>query len=332
MTISTSSNNTPPLTNRVVAFLCNVYLISMVSYLILRLIFTDTTWWLALLNAFAIYTFSPILVLLPIAFMLRLWQTAGRLSILALLGVIWFGPFFQPPHTQLPSGGTVLTLVTFNAWGNNNTQPDQAVDWLMQQDADIILLQEYTPLIGEKLDYPEHAMNAGLHLFSRYPIVESSDVNGHQRVVLDINEQQIAIYHVHLAYPLDHPPRFELPLLRTISRYDETERNQQIKALLQTLKDETLPFIVGGDFNMSQHSLIYSDLALLMGDSFRSTNTGLGATWSTQMPFPTLRLDYIWHQRTIHALKTNVGPNLGSDHLPLVAWLELPTTTPVQQD
>lgn len=324
MTTSTGSYKSPPLINRVVALLSNIYLISMVGYLILRLIFTDTTWWLAFLNAFAFYTFLPVFILLPLTFLLRIWKSVGRLSILALLGIIWFGPFFQPAHSLPSRGGTTLKIVTFNLWGSNNTDIDGTTEWLNDSEADIIVIQEPHPAIVNNLDYPEHIETNGLHLFSNYPVIESSQVDNQQRVVLDVNGQQIALYHIHFAYPLDRPPRFDLPLLNVISRYDETERNRQLEALLDYLKEEPLPYIVAGDFNMSQHSMVYSDLALVMSDSFRTTNSGLGVTWSTQTAFPMLRLDYIWHERTIRALKTEIGPVLGSDHLPMIAWLELP--------
>ncbi|MBZ0300947.1 MAG: endonuclease/exonuclease/phosphatase, partial [Anaerolineae bacterium] len=78
---------------------------------------------------------------------------------------------------------------------------------------------------------------------------------------------------------------------------------------------------------------IYGELAAAMGDSFRETSAGLGTTWPAargddDIPAlipPVLRLDYIWHSRQLRTLSTEIGPDLGSDHLPVVAVLALPT-------
>jgi hypothetical protein len=90
------------------------------------------------------------------------------------------------------------------------------------------------------------------------------------------------------------------------------------------------PFIVAGDFNICEHSVIYGELAARMADSFREAGTGFGTSWplpvAKEIPVfvpPLVRIDYIWHSKHFRAIDASQGPRLGSDHLPLFATLEL---------
>ena len=79
---------------------------------------------------------------------------------------------------------------------------------------------------------------------------------------------------------------------------------------------------------MSDQTSIYASLASQMGDSFREAGIGLGTTWpafqvvgmNPGLP-PLIRIDYIWHSRGFQAVNAEVGPYLGSDHLPVTATL-----------
>ncbi len=309
------------------------YLVGMLLYFALRLILGDGLWWLALLNTFTIYTFAPLLVLLPLTGLLGLWRLAVRLLLLALLAVLWFGPFFQPPNVQ-PASRPVLRVLTYNIWANNNQRLHLDEGWMLTSGADVIVIQELPRTYHENdgidslRDLYPHQVRGHLLTLSRYPIIEATTVlDRQQRVVLDIEGQQVAVYNVHFDWPLGNPSRFDLPVLRLFSRYDQTSRNAQIEELLALIREETLPYVVAGDFNMSQHSLIYADITLLMDDSYRETQAGLGHTWpagDTWIYDRLLRLDYVWYGNGMRAVDTQVGPALGSDHLPMIAFLEMP--------
>jgi endonuclease/exonuclease/phosphatase family metal-dependent hydrolase len=155
----------------------------------------------------------------------------------------------------------------------------------------------------------------------------------HPAVTLDTRKQPIAVHNIHLPMPVGDPRRcFQRSRqVRVRAKYDESLRNAQIMSLLDILKDERLPYIVAGDFNMSDQSIIYGQLAAAMGDSFREAGMGFGASWpageSEELPDifpPLLRLDYVWHSPHFRAVSAIQGPPLGSDHLPLIVALESP--------
>lgn len=335
--------------NRLIAFVCSAYLIFMVGYLIIRVVTGDRLWWISLINVGAVYTFMPLFLLIPLALLIQHWWLLARLSVLAVLGVIWFGPFFQP-KTVVPSAMETMRVVSFTL-GDEEYLEDDALaeieEWLRETGADVILLQNIplniTDLSAITLAdfYPQRTNPAstsapGLLILSRHPIIETTDINAHQqRAVIDLSGQELAIYNLHLPAPQREESRFNFTppaeWMAIALNYDESERNEQLQMLLEMLRAEEIPYIVGGNFNMSQHSIIYGTLALQMTDSFRSSNSGLGSTWpvaSRTWPTPILRLDYIWHSRNLRARLTERGPALMSTHLPLVADLEVLTLLP----
>jgi vancomycin resistance protein VanJ len=242
-----------------------------------------------------------------------------------------------------------MKIVTFNMWGGNPHQA-RVTEWLCKIDADIVLLQEVPASYAQSGFIELHAVypyqfreetpeqwwsNAVL---SKHPILSAKLVDARegyfatrQRFELHAGDKDLAVYNIHLTYPMRDEPRIstELFWLRTAARYDASMRNVEITAMLDELAGETLPCIAAGDFNMSAQSRMYSRIACVMLDSFREKGSGIGGTWpiSTVAGFPRiipplLRLDYVWHSPHFRAVGAEVGPKLGSDHLPVFVTLE----------
>jgi endonuclease/exonuclease/phosphatase (EEP) superfamily protein YafD len=321
----------------------------MACYLILRLVFGDGFWWLAFLNAIAHLLYLPLVILFPIA-LLSDRKSAFRLVPLVLIALLWFAPYYLPKQPTV-TNSSALKIVTFNVWGNN-PRLEEVEQWLKESNADVVLLQEIpekysTDGLPGLLDiYPYQLAQSlemrewGNAILSRYPFgeTENFDLEGdgtpsHQRMTLDWSGQPIAIYNIHLVTPIGDQPHFSLPITSTIHlalRYDDTLRNYEIDQLLARLETETYPFIVGGDFNTSDQSVIYHRIAAQMRDTFREVGSGFGGSWplpiAGEFPSfipPLFRVDYIWHSDQFTAVDARQGPPLGSDHLAVVATLLL---------
>lgn len=307
-----------------------LYALLVLLYLLLRFAFTIDWQWLALLHNTAPYLLAPVVVGLVLALLLRARRLSAAYMLLTLVVALWIGLPLLPPLTGADAAGTPLTLVTFNVSPENDALP-AALDWLRAQNADVVLLQEMgaadVTALAQQYEYA--VQNEAGALFSRYRIVEESvfllGERSQQRLLLDVAGQSVVLYNVHLAMPLNDNEGEPLLL-----RYDETRRNQQIVELLAMAQEETLPLLIGGDFNMSEYSPVYASLAAHLTDSYRAASWGIGATWpagaSEELTsfLPRLfRLDYVWHSDEWRALDAIVGPALGSDHLPLKVSLDL---------
>lgn len=329
--------------------ICGAYALGLALFLALRVLLGDSLWWMAFVNNFTPFYFAPLVALLPLALLARSRRTVLFLLPFVLIGVVWFGPLYLPKAAAQSSDLPTLRVVTFNVWGDN---PDltRIEDWLRAQDADVAITIETPPAWSSGVaalagKYPEQrrADTQGFYwdsiVLTRHPVVSSEPFDlgdgdiPQQRVVIDIDGQQVAVYSIHLYLPLGAKLHLPVPnnyYMRGIFGYDDSARDAQIANLLDRLSAEPLPYVVAGDFNMSDQASAYNDLAAVMNDSFREMGRGLGTSWPVvqALGFPALipplvRIDYIWHSDEFRALEAAQGPFLGSDHLPLYATLAL---------
>jgi endonuclease/exonuclease/phosphatase family metal-dependent hydrolase len=332
----------------------SVYVLGLTGCILLRLLAGDRFWWLAFLNNFTPLYFAPLLILVPLLVLYRLRRLLKLSLTLCLVGALWFGPYFLP-RIATPANGPTLRVLTFNAYGGNQ-QRDRVEAWLRQMNADVVLLQEIPEsyasgglaMLEDLYPYRFTQTTAqrwwGNVTLSRFPLLETdtpdmedSDMPVRQRVVIDFQGQPVAIYNVHLVMPVRKVPRLDSlaerlknPFVTMALSYDSALRDSQIADLRVLLDKEPYPFLVAGDFNMSDQTEIYRTLAARMSDSFREAGWGFGWSWpvasEVELPAfvsPLIRIDYIWHSSQWRAVTAAQGPELGSDHLPLYATLEL---------
>lgn len=336
---------------RIVSISLWCFAVLLLFYLGLRIVFGDGFWWLAWLNNFTPYYFIPFFLFLPLTLGLRFRRLSILYLLLACVGFVWVLPRFTNllSTSQQVTSHRTLKVVTFNILGNNQ-QLDEAVAWLKETNADVVLLQEIPPdwsgtLISELSDiYPyqvSHPLDVrvwGEAVLSRHPILihegyESEETVARERIEIEWGADRIAIYNVHLAIPQREPPHLTLPInnpfLNMLLKYDDGTRNQQADQLLINLEQEALPFVAAGDFNLSDNAVKYAALDAQLTDAFRESGFGMGATWPNAeiagLPAfipPILRIDYVWYSDEFRAMDAQVGPPLGSDHLPVVTVLE----------
>ncbi|MCY3716469.1 MAG: endonuclease/exonuclease/phosphatase family protein [Chloroflexi bacterium] len=354
--------------------LVSAYALLLALFALLRLLRVSGIPLLDLANTFAPYLFMPLVITFPLPILVmrataeqpgevarkRLssprkaapatgsrhaphWSGLLQLALI-VIGLYWFAlPALY--KTVAPPQGETFRVITFNVQGSNRDL-GQAMDWLLGQAADIILLQETAEGYDSRLAplyaayaHEDHVEAGHARVFSRYAIMQSEvivleDEPGRWalRLLLDQDGRELAVYALHLTLPLS--PREKNTIeedigLEALLRYDEARRNAQIRRLLTLLKAESVPTIVAGDFNMSDTSLIYAELAGQLRDAWRGAGAGAGRTWPLAEAIgwpriirPLLRIDYIWHSDSLRPTNAAVGAPIGSDHLPLLAEFE----------
>ena len=339
-----------PLIKRFINSLCLIYLLMMALYGVLRLTIGDGNPRLSLVNSFAYFLFLPLPVLLVVALLGRSRLALLRLVPVLVVLMVWIGPRFIPKPI-VAAGGKTIRMLTMNVWGNRH-DISETVTWLRATDADIISLEEVSPTyatdrISALSDlYPfqsnqqDNTRWNDNFILSRYPMVSNEyvelgipDVPALVRTIIDINGQKIAVYTVHLAWPVDDESITVGGLgfyIQVALGFDDTLRNQQIDKLLAYLNNEPYPYILAGDFNTSDSSVTYTKLAGVLHDSFVEGGQGLDGSWPVArarglpawLP-PLIRIDYIWHSAGLRTIRAWQGAETGSDHVPLLAELAL---------
>ena len=259
----------------------------------------------------------------------------GRRLFLAAAPLVLFtlGPALQshlpknPPLAASHRSPTLRVMSCNLLMVNKDTAPILAE--IRAANPDVLLLQEYTDdwhaafvAAGVTRDYPYHSFvtrddSFGVALYSRLPFVADVDNRlplgragvEQTRAVVRWAGRDVAVYNIHLL-----PPR----------RLDYTvDSRLQFAGLLEVLSAEKLPYVVGGDFNLTEHTPQHRDLAAVGArDANDLAGRGRGATWPVNGVFrylPGLRLDHVYVGNGLTAVKCETGEGRGSDHRPVVA-------------
>ncbi len=314
----------------------------------LRLAFFDRLWWLSLLNTHALYFLIPSLILLPIAIQRRRNHKKSKLAVLGLTlpGLLcgWFwGYFMLPPQiksqlftpSQPPSGHLAsikLRVMSFNILFKNANYPS-LVQTIRTANPDIIGLQETQPhhIAALKQALPEYPYIAihpapkfhNIALFSRFPIesltvLPASSIERGLSATITIQNRPITIIVAHLT-PNYVPPDAPRPYPEML-QFRYTSRHTEIAYILNYTRQNPHPSLILCDCNLSNTSQAYRQMRQGLSDSFAHTGWGLGHTFVGETwKFPLQRIDYIWHTQNITPIDAHVGPDGGSDHLPIVA-------------
>lgn len=255
-----------------------------------------------------------------------------RLYWLALAGALGFAisavalfPYID--HDSVPAAVAdarepTFRLLSFNVWFRN---PDMArvAAYMEQTQADAAVLLELTPPQAELLlpllpSYPYFHIEPsrmGAAVFSKWPVQSAESVPLAPggaiavRMTVDWRGTPVNLLGVHLNWPLG--PR------------NSAFRNEELRALVDFSKTQREPLIVAGDFNLTPWSEYFSAALEESGLHDAALGFGLAHSWPAQFSPVGIRIDHCWVSAQWRSLSAEVGPSLGSDHLPVLAELSL---------
>ena len=343
----------------IVLILIGSYGLSVSIHIVLRVLVGEGSTIVAFFNTFAHLMWMPALILLPLMFLTKQWRVALMLVLPALMFIGTYGSLFLPRQAHAPNlSAQTITLQTHNLLAYNRT-PARIPDVIRDISADVVALQEVSIAFEQDLreldEYPYMAIHGvannealgtrvtmGQGILSRYPILEDEFWSydflpiplSHQRVLIDVDGQEIVIYNVHPTHPGMTGDAF----------FDPSLRRREYADLLSRIESETLPLIMLGDFNLTDLSLEYSQISAQLSDTYREVGQGLGYTFPDfqesyvvdsmaiipenfpdHLPTPLLmRLDYVFHSEEFSGVSAYVYHSSGgSDHRPLVVTLAL---------
>jgi len=320
-------------------------------YFILKLIFWDRLWIIALITTFIPLILFPtfLLPIIGLSLIKKRWFSIIS-AIACILLISWLHiKYFSPAPINITSSQPSIKILSHNV-GWSTTQSPTLIKLIQKQQPDIIFLQEIVrkhtkrTFTWLKADYPYQIGTPPVGILSKYPIVSSEILHlaGHretqQRAIIKFNEQEVVIYNMQATGPWFKI--YNILRFLTIPVYKYGSRSPEIQDLVQRVERETLPVIVAGDFNMTDETQDYYRVQKVMQDSFRKSGFGFGFTWphgwelkllvkssNWRLNYPVCRIDYIWYSKHWGAKSSSVLEATESDHLPVAAELILLTAT-----
>lgn len=98
-------------------------------------------------------------------------------------------------------------------------------------------------------------------------------------------------------------------------------RAKQIQVMKDSVNASPYPVIVCGDFNDTPSSYTYAHISKGLKDAYRESGNGLGKTYSG--PFPSFRIDYIFHDEHFKSGGYMTIKEKLSDHYPISCYLKV---------
>lgn len=273
-------------------------------------------------------------------------QRSAAAVVLALVSFVAVAIALKPTwlvrrrSARPPVAGTRFRILTLNLGGNAAAPEVAKVERTVATvDADIVALQELTPetlaRLRDSLADRYAYCNGGWPaiVFSRLPIRAGAPLrfptrgSDAQRVEIDIAGGTLVLFNVHITRP-GHELHGRLAPLRLLLDYDPTTRDMDTDLVCAQAGRAPGACVVVGDLNATEWSYPHRLLSTTLVDAFREAARGWGNTYRLalwvgrwRLHLPVARIDYVFHSRDLVTLEAAVGPDSGSDHLPVVADL-----------
>ena len=270
--------------------------------------------WLGDLATHWQWLFLPGLILFGAA---SLWGNRRWSLLFLALPLPFITASAQAPESA--ASGDVLTVASANV-SLSNGDADRLVEWISERRVDVVAILEVSPEYADQLSglslFPFQKVVPsrgpfGIALLSRHPmndvkVVYDADGIAHIEAEIEWQDEALNIIALHPMPPLD-------PHYRAV-------RDEKLQALAEEAVNGGHPAIILGDLNATPWSSAFAGL----DDAGIRRATGLSPTWPAVLRgLLGIPIDHVLVTRHWGVVKSEVGPDLGSDHLAVLASLHL---------
>ncbi len=284
--------------------------------------FGSTSWFFDVLASFRFQLALGLLVAGVLYLLLFGRATAFVFLIMGIINAALVAPLYldKPAPAASPES---IRITSFNV-AAGRVDPTEIIDWAAETPPDLVFLLESTeewiaamPTNGSGYSVGNEIPDDrayGISVLGRSATdIEQLRLGDTRdpvvRVMATIGEEPIVVYAVH-----PRPPDSQ----------DMAEARDSLFAELSELvAAETAPVIVIGDFNATPWSSAFRRFEGDTGLINSQRGYGLSATWPTSLPIALIPLDHMMHSDSLTTIARSVGPDLGSDHMPLTVEVSL---------
>jgi len=237
----------------------------------------------------------------------------------------WFvAPWYFGATPLSPDPSTSFTILHANVYAHNN-EHQLFIELIRKEQPDVVFVQEIdeplqTSLLVIHKDYPYREVvsrndNFGIAVYSRLlldsVVQHESPPFGYPSLIVTthIDSQLLTLISTH---PM--PP---------IGRTEFDGRNQQLQDTGELVNAAPRPVVLIGDLNISMWAHHYGKLVEQTG--LRNARAGFGIlpSWPVHLPFAMIPIDQCLVSNNIGVVDIRTGPDIGSDHLPLIVTLTM---------
>lgn len=254
----------------------------------------------------------------------RRWRVALVSGSFCAVHAVLLWPFYVPAAAAGASGPK-LRVVSLNIHAANR-QHDRVLEFIRTAKPDVVIVLELNgrwdtafESLSPKLPYRfvrTQEDNFGIGIYSRWPLEEVrlsdlSELCPAIRARIEVDGAPVWLVAAH-PYP---------PMSAELS----ATRNGQLAALGDLVRSLRGAVIVAGDLNTTSWSPAFVDLIARTGLSDSRLGQGIQSSWHSRLPRPMrIPIDHCLVSPGIAVRGREIGPDVGSDHLPVVVDVQLP--------
>ncbi|MEK7819654.1 MAG: endonuclease/exonuclease/phosphatase family protein [Pseudomonadota bacterium] len=264
------------------------------------------------------YTLAA-LVLVAVALRTRARKTAAGILVVLAINAATLAPYVSvmPAQARTPA----LTLVALNL-RIDNPETDRVLAFLRRENADVVVLSEISPHWEEALKsladvYPHRVdkldcrprINCSVLMLAKAPwqdagVLRAEDAPPLVWARVARNGRDVTVIGTHLMWPF--APRLQA---------------RQVETLAAFVRRLDTPVVVAGDLNLTPWSALFARLESQA--KLRRAKGGIVQTWPAGLvPFG-IPIDHALTDLPPDAVALRAGPDVGSDHLPIIVDLRL---------
>ena len=280
-------------------------------------------WLLDLTSHFRWYWLLAAVVWFTVAARRQSRPALACLVLAAAANVVAMLPSWLPP-ADVPASGDPLEIVTLNVFVGNH-EHDRVLAYLRERDADVVVLVEVDASWARAVEtlaplYPHRVVEPrddkfGIAVLAKLPL-ETPRVErvaaGPPVILATLARGERGCLLV-----AAHP---QPPITATWS----ARRDAQLAALGDIAAAEPRPVIVAGDLNATPWSHGFRQLVRPRGLRDSALGRGLQPTWNARYWAPRIPIDHVVVSPEVQVSARTIGPDVGSDHLPVEATLLVP--------
>lgn len=242
---------------------------------------------------------------------------------LVLINSIQIISLYIPYAAEASANDLHIKILQMNIWGGRNRKFETVIKEIEKEDPDIVGISElpknwWQILQPRMKKYPYQVVEpsfGGIGLLSKFPIkdgrVEHFGEIKRPRVVVQVLVKDKWIK-VIFAHPI-------IPMRRV------GFRDAELTVIAKDASSSDVPVILAGDLNCTPFSYFFYKLQ--RDGKLRDSEKGFGyqPSWSTFHILPLFCIDHCLASSEFSFVKRYNGPNVGSDHLPVITELSLKT-------
>jgi endonuclease/exonuclease/phosphatase (EEP) superfamily protein YafD len=260
-------------------------------------------------------------------FLLRRHNLGFSISLFCLLINLYeIAPWYLPSSWGIANNSEAQQIRVFQSnvdkYSNNY---DRVISLARKEKPDLAVFLEVGKTGAKKLEVLKDILPYsiahqdvkidGAAIYSKLPLLNTSIKSlggGRKSILADvlIQKKLISVIAVHPS--------------QALGKIYFEERNRQLVGIADYVAKVKNPLVVG-DFNVTMWSPYYK--RFVSTAKLRNARKGFGIlpSWHTSYPLLSIPIDHCFVRDNIKVLKIRIGRNVGSDHLPVITDLLIPT-------